>query len=186
MIIDIIVLLIAIFSIFKGYKKGFIAAIFSFAGLIIIMAAGIPLSIQIAKYFGGNTNNAKPWLPIASFLLVTIIIMLLMKWIAALISTAFNWTLLGGINRLAGVCLFAFIYLTIISIILFYAIGSNIVSPHIIQTSYTAQYLIWWGNKSIEILSAILPFLKASFTELKNYFTHNSFSLSCFNLSKQK
>lgn len=175
MIIDILVLLVAIFAIFKGYKKGLIAALFSFAGLIIVMVAGIPLSIQMAKYFGGNTNNTKPWLPIATFLLIAIIIMLLMKWIAALISAAFNWTLLGGINKLAGVCLFAFIYLTIISILVFYAVGLNVISAHVLQTSYTVQYLQWWGNKSIELLSAILPFLQTSFTELKNYFTHNSF-----------
>ncbi len=171
MIIDIIVILITLFALFKGYKKGFVVALFSLAGLIIIMAAGIPLSIQMANYFGGDKNNAKPWLPIATFLLVSIIIMLLMRWIAVLVSTAFNWTLLGGVNRLAGACLFVFIYLTIISVLVFYAIGLNILSVHTIQSSYTAHYLEWWGSKSIELLSVILPFLKSSFSELKNYFT---------------
>lgn len=172
MIIDIVVILVALFAIYKGYKKGFVAALFSFAGLIIIMAAGIPLSIQMAKYFGSNTNNPKPWLPIATFLLVSIIIMILMKWIAALVSAAFNWTLLGGINRLAGACLFVFIYLTIISILLFYAIESNIISTHTMQNSYTAHYMEWWGRKSLGLLSSILPFLGNSFNQLKNYFSN--------------
>ncbi len=82
MIIDIIVLIVALVAAFKGYRKGLIVAFFSFVGLIIVLAAGVPLSVQAAKYIGVDASNTKPWQPMVIFLLVAIIIMLLMRWVA--------------------------------------------------------------------------------------------------------
>ena len=172
MIIDIIVLIVALVAAFKGYRKGLIVAFFSFVGLIIVLAAGVPLSVQAAKYIGVDASNTKPWQPMVIFLLVAIIIMLLMRWVARLVTAALNWPLLGGMNRLVGACLFLLVYLTIISILFFYVSNVNLLPVSVIKGSHTVSYMQWWAPKSIELLSTILPFLKNSFIELKKYFAY--------------
>lgn len=163
------VLIVALIAACKGYRSGLIVACFSFVGLIIVLAAGVPLSAQVAKYVGVPASSAKPWQPMVVFLLVAIITIFLICWIAKLVTAAINWSLLGRANRLVGACLFLVVYLTAISILFFYVANTNILSTSITKSSHTAYYMQWWAPKSIELLSAILPFLRDSFTALKYY-----------------
>ena len=77
MIIDIGFLVVMIFAIFKGLRKGFILGIFSLLAFIIGLAAALKLSAVVAAYLQKDVVTASRWLPVFAFLLVFIVVILL-------------------------------------------------------------------------------------------------------------
>ena len=50
MVIDIILLILLAFAIIKGYRNGFVVAIFSFLAIVIGLAAAMKLSTWVAGW----------------------------------------------------------------------------------------------------------------------------------------
>src|SRR5687768_13936601 len=121
MIIDIILFIILVLAAIKGYHRGFIVAVFSIVAFIIGLAAAIKLSALVAGYIGNAVNVSGKWLPILSFAIVFLLIVLLVRLGAKLIQKGAQMAMLGLVNRLAGILLYAVLYTFIFSIILFYA-----------------------------------------------------------------
>ena len=85
MVLDIIFVVILILAIIKGLRRGLIVGIFSFLAIIIGLAAAIKLSAVVAGYLGDATSISQRWLPIISFAVVFIIVILLVRLGAAAI-----------------------------------------------------------------------------------------------------
>ena len=79
MIIDIIVAIILILAIIKGYRQGLIVALFSFIAFIIGLAAALKLSVVAADYIGKAVKVSDKWLQIISFAVVFLIVVLLVR-----------------------------------------------------------------------------------------------------------
>ena len=79
MIIDIIVAVILILAIIKGYRQGLIVAFFSLIAFIVGLAAALKLSVVVAGYIGKAVNVSDKWLPIISFAVVFLIVVLLVR-----------------------------------------------------------------------------------------------------------
>ena len=73
MIIDIIVAVILILAIIKGYRQGLIVAFFSLIAFIVGLAAALKLSVVVAGYIGKAVNVSDKWLPIISFAVVFLV-----------------------------------------------------------------------------------------------------------------
>src|SRR3982751_6215 len=127
MIIDIIFFILFVLAIFKGISRGLIVAIFSFLAIIIGVAAAMKLSYIVANWLQHSFNTGKQWLPILSFLIVLIAVIILVRWIANLIQAAINVAMLGWLNKLGGVVLYLLIYLFMYSIFLFYLTKMNFI-----------------------------------------------------------
>ena len=100
MIIDIVFLFIMILAIFKGLRKGFILGIFSLLAFIIGLAAALKLSAVVAAYLQKNVVTASRWLPVLSFLLVFIVVILLVGLGARLIKKTIDFAMLGWLDRI--------------------------------------------------------------------------------------
>lgn len=170
MIVDIVVVLLVILACIKGYQKGLILALFSTIAIIIGIAAALKLSVAVAGYLKGNTNISVKWLPFISFILVFIITVVLVRWGAKLIEKSFQMVLLGWVNRLGGIILYVVLYLTILSVFLFYAIKLQLLQQSAIQTSQTYPFLHTWGLKLIEGFGKIIPLFKDLFSDLESFF----------------
>ena len=79
MILDIIVAVILILAIIKGYRQGLIVALFSLIAFIIGLAAAMKLSVVAAGYIGKAVKISDIWLPIISFAVVFLIVVLLVR-----------------------------------------------------------------------------------------------------------
>src|SRR3954462_6168930 len=111
MIIDIIFLGLMILAIFKGISKGFIVAVFSLLAFIIGLAAALKLSATVAEHLREKMDIGGYWLPVLSFALVFIAVALLIRWAAAIIKKVVGIVFLGWVDALAGILLYAVIYL---------------------------------------------------------------------------
>jgi len=79
MIIDIIFAVLVVLAIIQGFRRGFIIAIFSFIAIFIGLAAAIKLSAVVADYLAHSTKTSGKWLPILSFAIVFLIVILLVR-----------------------------------------------------------------------------------------------------------
>ena len=170
MIIDISFLLVMILAIFKGLSKGLIVGIFSLLAFIIGLAAALKLSAVVAAYLNKNVSSATKWLPVISFLLVFIVVILLVGLGARLIKKTIDLAMLGWLDRLGGIALYIIIYTIIFSVLLFFAEKILLLKPNVIESSVVYKYVSPWGPKVINNLGKIIPFFKDMFLELEAFF----------------
>jgi membrane protein required for colicin V production len=78
--------------------------------------------------------------------------------------------LLGWLNRIGGIILYAVIYTIIFSIFLFYAEKLQLIQPTVIQSSQTYKFIQPWGPEVINGFGKIIPLFKDMFTELESFF----------------
>lgn len=170
MIIDIIFAVIVILALFKGYSQGLIMGVFSFLSVIIALAAAVKLSAVVAGYIGNAVKVSEEWLPLLSFILVFIAVILLIRLAAKAVQRTFELVMLGWVNRLGGMLLFLAVYLLVYSVLLFYAEQMKIISPQTISESRTWNYIRPWGPRVIDGLGSVLPFFRNMFLELQEFF----------------
>ena len=170
MVIDIIFCILMLMAVFKGYSRGFIAGIFSFIAIIIALAAALKLSTVVAGWLQHSTNIAAKWLPFLSFILVMIGCIIIIRLIAAIIQKSAEFLMMGWINKLCGIILYAIIYTTIFSIILFYADKIHVLRQETIRESKVYLFTEPFGPKIINSFAHIIPIFKDMFSELETFF----------------
>lgn len=170
MIIDIILAILLVLAVIKGFRRGLILGIFSFLAIMIGLAAAIKLSALVAGYIGASVNVSERWLPIISFIVVFFLVLLLVRLGAAFIQKSMEVAMLGWINRLGGILLYVVIYLIVYSILLFYAEQIHLLKPETISESVTYTYIRPWGPKVIDAMGWLLPFFRDMFTDLQSFF----------------
>ena len=90
MLLDLIFAAIIILALIKGYQRGLVVGLFSLVAVIIGLAAAIKLSTVVAGHIGKAVKVSDQWLPIISFALVFLIVILLIRLGAKAIEKAFH------------------------------------------------------------------------------------------------
>ncbi|MBL7726441.1 MAG: CvpA family protein [Dinghuibacter sp.] len=170
MIIDLAFIVLLTMAVIKGYTRGLVVAVFSLLAFIIGLAAALKLSALVAKWLGDNVNISEKWLPVASFALVFIGVVLLVRMGAKAIEKTMQFVLLGWVNKLGGILFFSVLYLMIGSVLLFYAEQLKWISPETIKASQTYPVLKPWAPEIINGLSFVFPFFQSLFTDLQQFF----------------
>ncbi len=170
MLIDIIFLLVLVLAIFKGIRKGLVIGLFSLVAFMIGLAAALKLSVVVANYFRSSATSISKWLPLISFLLVFIVVVLLVGLVARLIKKTLQFAMLGWLDRLGGIVLFVALYTFIFSIFLFYAAKLYIIPADVIANSKVYPYIAPWGPKVMDTLGKVIPIFKNMFAQLEGFF----------------
>jgi membrane protein required for colicin V production len=170
MLLDIILLVLLILAIIKGYQRGLIVGVFSLVAIIIGLAAAIKLSTVVAGYIGKAVNISDTWLPVISFAVVFILVVLLIRLGANMLQKTIEIALLGWVNRLGGIILYVVIYLIVFSVVLFYAEQVKLIQPETIQNSTSYPFIQPWGPRVINGFATIIPFFKDMFADLQSFF----------------
>jgi membrane protein required for colicin V production len=170
MFIDIIFLLLMVWAVIKGFRRGLIVSVFSLLAIIAGLAAAIKVSALVAVQIGKVVNVSDKWLPLISFIVVFLGIVLLVRLGANLIQKTVEIAMLGWVNRLGGILLYVVLFTVVYSIFLFYAEQLHFLKTETLQGSVTYAYIRPWGPKVINSLGSIIPFFKDMFTELQQFF----------------
>lgn len=171
MLIDLILVIFLVIAIFKGYRKGLIVGVFSVLAFVIGLAAALKLSSLVADWLQQSITISAKWLPFIAFMLVFLVVVILVRLGANLIEKAFQVVLLGWVNRLGGILLYAVLYLLILSIFIFYAEKLQLLQPAAIESSQTYPFVQPWGPEVINNLGRLIPVFKDMFTELGAFFS---------------
>lgn len=157
-------------AVIKGYQRGLIVAVFSVLALVIGLAAAMKFSTVVAGYIGKAVKLSDYWLPVISFAVVFLIVVLLVRLGAGLIQKSVQFVMLGWVNRLGGILLYAVLYILIFSIIIFYAEQMDLIKPETKSASVTWSYIQPWGPKVIEYLGKVVPVFQGMFDDLQDFF----------------
>ncbi len=171
MYLDIFFIIVLLGALIKGYRTGFIVAVFSLFAFIAGLAAALKLSAWVAVQLSHQVSGAEKWLPVISFLLVFIAVALLVRLGAKIIQKTFEMAMLGWLNRLSGMALFLLLYAIILSVFLFYAVQLKLVSPQSLAKSNLYPYLQALAPEFINTLGTLVPWFKDLFEQLQNYFS---------------
>ncbi|MGZ5218527.1 MAG: CvpA family protein [Chitinophagaceae bacterium] len=170
MFLDLILIIILILAVIKGYQRGLIVGVFSFVAVIIGLAAAMKLSTVVAGYLGDTIKVSDGWLPVVSFVIVFILVVLLIRLGANMIQKTVEISTLGWLNRLGGILLYVAIYAMVYSVVLFYAEQLKLVQEAAIEKSVTYFYIQPLGPKVINGFASVIPVFKGMFTELQAFF----------------
>ena len=119
-IIDLLYLVLTIFSLIKSYKKGFVLSILSMAKWLVAYIITLIIFPKIKPYFKNIIDNEyvlDVGLGIAIFVVVIFLVLMINKGI----SKAINYTGLGSLDTVFGF-FFGFIRAYIISVCIFSAV----------------------------------------------------------------
>jgi membrane protein required for colicin V production len=170
MFIDIVFLLLILLACVKGYSKGLIIALFSIVGFIAGLAAALKLSVYASEKLSTTFNASGKWLPFISFLLVFLVVVILINLGGKLIQKSVEMLMLGWLNRLGGIVLYALLYSILFSIFLFYAVQLKIISTETITASQVYPYIRPLGPMVMDSLGKVIPVFKDMFAQLEEFF----------------
>jgi len=109
-------------------------------------------------------------LPIVSFALVFLAVVLIVRWLEGLLESVIKFALLGWVDKLGGIALYAFIYLAVFSIILFYCTKAHVLSQSVVSSSKTYGFIEPFGPYLINKLAVLIPVFKDMFAQLEKFF----------------
>ena len=168
--IDIIFVVILVIAVIKGLRKGLAVALFSIVAFIIGLAAAIKLSAAVAVYLEKNIALSNRWLPVISFLVVFIVVVVLVNLGGKLVEKTFEMAFLGWVNRIGGAIFYVLLYTLIFSVLLFYAEKMHFIKQETVSNSIAYPYLKPWGPAVINTFGKIIPLFKDSFQQLESFF----------------
>lgn len=116
--LDIVILIPLLWAAYKGFSKGLIVAVASLAALLIGIWGAYHFSDSTAFFLQEKFNFQSEYLPIISFTLTFILIVIGIHFLARLINRLVNAVSLSFVNRIFGLAFDVIKYLFIISVLL--------------------------------------------------------------------
>jgi membrane protein required for colicin V production len=168
--IDIVAVIIIVYAAIKGFRKGLIVALFSFAAIFIGLAAALKLSAVLANYLRERSHTESHWWPMVAFAIIFIAVLFIVRWAAAIVEKTVEFAMLGWINKIGGFLLYVVLYLLIFSIVLFYANQANMIDQETKSRSTGYSYIEPWGPAAINGVGKVIPFFKNIFADLQQFF----------------
>jgi membrane protein required for colicin V production len=155
---------------FRGLRQGFIIAVFSAIAIVIGLAAAIRLSAAVAVSSSTHMHLSSRWLPVITFVLIFLAVVVIVRLGARLAEKAVDLALMGWLNKLAGVLLYAAVYTIILSVLLFYAVQLHLIAGKTLSSSVTYAFIRPWGQVVINEFGKFVPWFEGMFTHLEDFF----------------
>jgi membrane protein required for colicin V production len=124
----------------------------------------------VANQLKQHTKIESNWLPFISFVVVLLLVLFLIKWVSGLLQQTAELLLLGWLNRVLGIVLYGFIYITIWSAVVYFLEILGVLEAVKMKDAYSYAYLHKWWPYCMEKMSLWLPFIKTTITTFSTTF----------------
>ncbi len=168
--LDILTGTILIIAILQGYRNGLIKAVISFFSLMIGLILAFQFSGWVATLLKEHTKITSHWLPFISFLLILVLVLIILKFISGILQQTAEWLLLGWLNKLLGIVLYAFIYFTMLSAVVYFLQVLGVIQAAEMKEMHTYEYLQKWWPFCMEKMSILIPSIKSTIAAFSNPF----------------
>lgn len=180
MAIDWIFYILLALFLYRGYRKGFILALFSVVALLAGIVAATKLSGTIVAALVDNHPQWAQWMPLVVYVLVFILVAWLVRLLAKGLQKTVEAVAMGWLNRTVGALLYGILIGLIYSVFLWLLTKMNLLSPETISASKTYAVLEPLAPRVFEWVGALLPFAKEGFEELGHLFEQINQHLSAY------
>jgi membrane protein required for colicin V production len=100
--VDIVILIFLGLGAYEGFKQGFLMSIVGLIGFVVAIILGFYFMDTMADWLGENVKTINLGYPLAGFLVIFIISMILIRMVGWILKKVINLILLGGIDSAAG------------------------------------------------------------------------------------
>ena len=157
MIFDIICLIVIALATFQGFKKGLLRAVLGSVAVYLSVILALRFSHFTSDFLLKNFEWATA-LPGFSFYIITFFGLLFgSNLLIRIINSTLNWTGLGIFNKAGGALLGGLIALYGISVALWYANTSQVISPELLSDSKVVIYIEPLGPSFNKLSGTIIP-----------------------------
>ncbi|WNB18215.1 CvpA family protein [Marivirga arenosa] len=169
--LDILLLIPLLFGAYLGYKKGLLLEIVSLVALIVAIIGAFKLldfGMDLLQPYFENWEQA---LPIISFILLFVGILLLVNLVGKVVKKILDMTLLGGLDNFAGSVIGLLKWAFGVSLVLW--LGESIeisISADMAEGTYIYPIVASIAPFVVELISDYMPFIQEVFDQLKSQF----------------
>lgn len=157
-ILDIVLLLLFIPAIIKGYTKGFVNQLVDIVAILAGAWAALRFSNVVTTWLSGYVTWDKNIVYIVSFFLIVLVVVFVLNLLGGLVTKTIQFVKLGWINRICGVLLgiAKTVLLLAIPVMIFQNLNAqfNLVSPEKLEGS------VVYGMLS-DVANVVFPYFKS-------------------------
>ena len=169
--LDIILLIPLVFGAYLGFKKGLLLEIVSLVALVVAIIGAFKLldfGMEVLQPYFESWEQA---LPIISFVLLFVGILLIVNLIGKIVKKILDMTLLGGLDNFAGSVIGLLKWAFGVSLVLWLGESINIsVSADMAEGTYIYPIVASIAPFVVELISSYMPFIQDVFNQLKAQF----------------
>lgn len=166
-LIDILLLIPIILGAFSGFRRGFLLEIASFLALFLGILGGLEFLHWGIGIINQQFNLAGSFVPILSFLLIFIAIIVLVNLLGKALKKVVHMTPLGSVDTVVGGAIGALKWAFILSLIIWVVGILNIPVPrHLTEDSEVYSFIASIAPAGIDMIAGIIPITSDLFDEL--------------------
>ncbi|OKL41142.1 CvpA family protein [Pontibacter flavimaris] len=156
---------------FMGFRKGLLLELVSLVALVLAILGGLKLLDTALPLMAGFIGDAHGLLPYVTFLVVFVGIILLIHLSGLLLKKVIDFTPFGLFDNVLGSILGALKWCLALSLLLYVSDMAGIsVSKDTADASMVYPVVLKTTPYALDILSYVLPFIKALITSLRQHF----------------
>lgn len=160
MVLDICCILFLVLALYKGITRGFIRALLSLIAFVIGWILASLFAGKVGIYLQNHGMQDSRWVPLLSFLMVIIATFIGIHLIGKALDKMAEMLMMGWLNKLAGVLLYALLYILLISTLLNFAEKIHLLEKKDTDKSLTYPFVGKWAPVVWGKIGEILPYIK--------------------------
>jgi membrane protein required for colicin V production len=168
---DLFLLIPISYGAFKGYRRGLFMELISLVALLIGIIGGLKFlngSLPVMREYVGNVFGL---LPILTFILIFVLIILGVKLLGLLVKKAIDFTPLGAVDNVVGGVLGALKWCFGISLLLYVAgLAGLQVSEETARSSFVYPRLLLFTPVALKAIGLLMPFVRTLLQNLRAHF----------------
>jgi len=168
---DFVLALPLAYGIFQGFRKGLLQEVVSVIALVLGFVLALKLltvAIPVVQVFIGRAHGL---LPFISFLLVFVLILWGVRLLGVILKKILDITPFGTFDNLLGGVLGGLKWCLVISLVLYVAYLAGIgITNATARQSIIYPWVLKATPVALEVLSFLMPFVKALFASFKDLF----------------
>ena len=166
-VIDIVILVILVLGAFRGFQKGLLLEIVGLFAFILGIIGGFQFTPLVASFLDGYFTKVPGLVPVISFIIVFVVIVLAVNLIGLALKKTIDLTLLGSFDdlagSLAGVLKWALALSFLLWLLTFF--GFQLADEYV-EGAKIYPFVVSLAPWMIDTISVVLPFVKEFFEKL--------------------
>jgi len=100
--VDIVILILAAFGAWSGFREGFLMEVISLLGMVIGIFLGFKLMGEVMILLDDRFDIDRSTLPYISFIVIFIVVVLLVRLLGSLVKNSIDKSFLGSVDQALG------------------------------------------------------------------------------------
>lgn len=170
MVLDIVFLLLVIFSFYTGFKQGIISSVLSFVGVVLGVIVALNFSTFAGVWLVKNFNLPEVIIPVLSFVVVLLVVLVSIKAVAFIVQKILQTVSLNFINKIAGGALYGVLAAFIFSVLFSFIDNYGILTDSLKAESQVYPLVSTFGPQIFTYVSDLIPLFSDIYKETNEIF----------------